>query len=159
MELRECKEKSKVVECFSAFSYVSHSRPLSPSLALCVSPSAHTLGPFMLHDHLNLSPGGDDGSLSENSPNKLQTRCMMLCGQTGKHKRAKNNSNELKERLSKVCFQNSPAELRCLSSLSVPPSLNLSPRPLSASPPFLPLSLPHFLSQCYTPHTKCLKRK
>lgn len=134
------------------------SLPFSGSL--CVS-----LIPFMLHP--NLSPGGDDGSLSEKTPNKQQTRCMMLYGQTGKHKRAKNNSNELKERLSKVCFQNSPAESSDASppSQSLPPSNSLHPHsqhhPLS--PPFsLPFSfspLSILFSLPITPETKWLKRK
>lgn len=91
----------------------------------------------------------------------------MLCGQTGKHKRAKNNSNELKERLSKVCFQNSPAESSDASppSQSLPPSNSLHPHsqhhPLS--PPFsLPFSfspLSILFSLPITPETKWLKRK
>lgn len=91
----------------------------------------------------------------------------MLYGQTGKHKRSKNKSHELTERLSTVCFQNSPAESsdasppsqslpRSSLALSISPSL-FSPAlpiyPLSPSPPLcLILSLP-------PPETKCLKRK
>jgi len=66
----------------------------------------------------------------------------MLYGQTGKYKRSKNKRHELRERISKVCFQNSPAE----SSYASPPSLSLS---LSL------LSLPYILS--LPPETKCLK--
>lgn len=91
----------------------------------------------------------------------------MLHGQTGKHKRSKNKSHELTERLSTVCFQNSPAESsdasppsqslpRSSFALSITPSLlspSLTISLLSLSPlHYLILSLP-------PPETKCLKRK
>lgn len=51
------------------------------------------LYPFLLQDRSNWSPGGSYreciGSLGEKSPNKLYTRCIMLYGQTGKHKSRK----------------------------------------------------------------------
>lgn len=93
---------------------------------------------------------------------------MMLYGQTGKHKRSKNKSHELTERLSTVCFQNSPAESsdasppspslpRSSLALSITPSL-LSPS-LTIFPPFsVSPSLSYSLS-LPPPETKCLKRK
>lgn len=86
----------------------------------------------------------------------------MLHGQTGKHKRSKNKSHELTERLSTVCFQNSPAESSDaspppLSHSLAPVSLPLLPQ-LSFLPPFsVSSSLSYSLSA--TPETKCLKRK
>lgn len=91
----------------------------------------------------------------------------MLYGQTGKHKRSKNKSHELTERLSTVCFQNSPAE----SSDASPPSQSLphSSLVLSITPSLLSPSLTISPSPCLLlsvlfsslppPETKYLKRK
>ena len=89
VQSQQWEEKTRAKEFFSTFFFFRfHSFLSLPAPSLLA-----LLYPFLLQDRSNWSPGGSYreciGSLGEKSPNKLYTRCIMLYGQTGKHKSRK----------------------------------------------------------------------
>lgn len=171
MRWEKQKQRSEMILRSFPFMYWPHPHRLILNPHFCLSVSLRQNLCFNVTRPLEYEPVGPLWVRKDPTPptpkkekkKKLWTRCMMLYGQTGKHKRSKNKSHELTERLSTVCFENSPAE----SSDASPPSRSL---PRSQHCPHLSF-LPHTHSPYTTtphlsysprhppPETKCSKRK